>query len=48
MKTRYSGYCCEHKNDREFSGVLSSSMKPFLVSSTIMFELALAASLLHL
>jgi hypothetical protein len=48
MKTCYSGYCYEHKEDREFSSVLSSPMKPFLVSSTIILALAVVASLLHL
>jgi hypothetical protein len=48
MKTCYSGYCYEHKDDREFNSVLSSPMKPFGVSLTIILALAVAINLLHL
>jgi hypothetical protein len=48
MKTCYGGYCYEHKEDREFSSVLSSPMKPFLAALAIVFTLAVATSLLHL
>jgi hypothetical protein len=48
MKTCYGGYCYKHKEDREFSSVLSSPMKPFVVSLTIVLALAVATSFLHL
>lgn len=47
MKSCYGGYCYEHKEDREFSGVLSSPMKPFLVALAIVSALAVGASFLQ-
>lgn len=46
MKTCYGGYCYEHKEDREFSSVLSSPLKPILVVIAIVFTLVLAIGLL--
>ena len=47
MKTCYGGYCYEHKEDREFSSVLSSPIKPFLVIVAIVLTLVMATSLLN-
>ncbi|WP_285719822.1 hypothetical protein [Pelosinus sp. IPA-1] len=48
MKTCYGEYCYEHKEDKEFSSILSSPMKPFLVVLAIVLTLAVATSFLHL
>ncbi|EIW16451.1 hypothetical protein SAMN04515679_3922 [Pelosinus fermentans] len=48
MKTCYGGYCYEHKEDREFNSVLSSPMKPFLISLATVLALTVASSFLHL
>ncbi|AIF50200.1 hypothetical protein [Pelosinus sp. UFO1] len=48
MKTCYGGYCYEHKEDKEFSSVLSSPMKPFLVSLAIVLALAVVTRFLRL
>ena len=46
MKTCYGVYCYEHKEDREFSSVLSSPMKPFLLSLAVVLALAVGISFL--
>jgi len=47
MKTCYGGYCYEHKEDREFSSILSSPIKPFLVAVAIVLTLVVATGVLN-